>query len=259
MELGERIRQARLEAGLSQRQLCADVITRNMLSQIENGAARPSMGTLRYLARQLGKSLSYFLEEQAVTSPNQECMCRARAAWLASDAAGVVEILQDYREPDDTFWQEKQLLLFLGYLGMAQRAMEEDRLPYGVTLLEKAGALEGCYITQALQRQRLLLLGQAGQPVALPHEDDALLLRARQTEDPVRKEQILSAAEDKTSPLWNRLQAQALFDQKRYEEAAVCYEAAGEDAEILARLETCYRELGDYKRAYEYACLLREK
>ena len=46
MTLGEKIRQARLEAGLSQRQLCGDTVTRNMLSQIENGSARPSMDTL---------------------------------------------------------------------------------------------------------------------------------------------------------------------------------------------------------------------
>ena len=38
MELGEKLRQARLEAGLTQRQLCGDQITRNMLSLIENGA-----------------------------------------------------------------------------------------------------------------------------------------------------------------------------------------------------------------------------
>ena len=36
MELGQRIRQARQEAGLSQRQLCGEEITRNMLSLIEN-------------------------------------------------------------------------------------------------------------------------------------------------------------------------------------------------------------------------------
>ena len=63
MELGQRLRQARLEAGLSQRQLCGEVITRNMLSQIENGSARPSMETLRYLASRLGKPISFFLEE----------------------------------------------------------------------------------------------------------------------------------------------------------------------------------------------------
>ena len=50
MELGQKLRLARQEAGLSQRQLCGEVITRNMLSQIENGSAKPSMETLRYLA-----------------------------------------------------------------------------------------------------------------------------------------------------------------------------------------------------------------
>ena len=61
MEMGELLRQARLEAGLTQRELCGERITRNMLSQIENGAARPSMATLQYLADALGKPVSYFL------------------------------------------------------------------------------------------------------------------------------------------------------------------------------------------------------
>ena len=60
MDLGEKIKAARLGLGLSQRQLCGEAITRNMLSQIENGSAKPSMQTLRYLAERLGKSVSYF-------------------------------------------------------------------------------------------------------------------------------------------------------------------------------------------------------
>ena len=59
MELGKRLQQARLEAGLSQKQLCGDRITRNMLSQIEHGTAKPSMTTLQYLAERLGKSVGY--------------------------------------------------------------------------------------------------------------------------------------------------------------------------------------------------------
>ena len=78
MELGEKLRLARLEAGLSQRALCGDEITRNMLSRIENGAARPSMKTLRFLAARLDKPVSYFLEEDTVCSPNQESMTAAR-------------------------------------------------------------------------------------------------------------------------------------------------------------------------------------
>ena len=51
MNLGEKLRLARVEAGLSQRELCGDRITRNMLSQIENGLASPSVATLQYLAQ----------------------------------------------------------------------------------------------------------------------------------------------------------------------------------------------------------------
>ena len=54
MELGEKLRQARMNAGLSQRQLCGEVITRNMLSLIEHGSAKPSMETLKLLADRLG-------------------------------------------------------------------------------------------------------------------------------------------------------------------------------------------------------------
>ena len=106
MELGERLRQARLEAGLSQRQLCGETITRNMLSQIENGSARPSMDTLRMLAVRLDKPISYFLEEQAVTSPNQALMAQARQA----DPGAVLALLKDYRAPDEVFDHERYLL-----------------------------------------------------------------------------------------------------------------------------------------------------
>ena len=86
MELGEKLLRARQEAGLSQRQLCGDVITRNMLSQIEHGTARPSMDTLRYLASRLGKPVSFFLGEDVVVSANQPLMVQARAAWQAGEA-----------------------------------------------------------------------------------------------------------------------------------------------------------------------------
>ncbi len=73
MALGEKLRQARLEAGLSQRQLCGDQITRNMLSQIENGAANPSMATLQYLSQKLGKPVGYFLEDSAADAAFAPC------------------------------------------------------------------------------------------------------------------------------------------------------------------------------------------
>ena len=84
MEMGELLRKARLEAGLTQRALCGDRITRNMLSQIENGTARPSMATLQYLADALGKPVSYFLGEVVLTA-NQQRMLQHGADQSAQD------------------------------------------------------------------------------------------------------------------------------------------------------------------------------
>lgn len=264
MELGGKIKAARLELGLSQRQLCGGVITRNMLSQIENGSARPSMQTLRYLAERLGKSVSYFLEEQAVVSPNLACMEKARQALEAGDGRTAVELLEDFKEPDGVFTQEKRLLQYLGYLQMAERALEEGRLPYAAALLEKAGAIEGLYITGELQRRRLLLWGQAGKPVAhlLKNEDEALLLRAREALHAgaaQRCMELLGAVQDREMPLCKLLLGEGAFALGQYAAAVEHFKGAEEayPKQAYERLEVCCRELGDYKQAYEYACKQR--
>ncbi len=109
MELGQRLRQARLEAGLSQRQLCGQQLTRNMLSLIENGSARPSMDTLKYLAGQLGKPVAYFLEEETV-SPNRARLAAARNAFSAGAYRDALAILEACQAPDPHFDAERYLL-----------------------------------------------------------------------------------------------------------------------------------------------------
>ena len=138
MELGEKLRQARLAAGLSQRQLCGEEITRNMLSQIENGAARPSMKTLQYLAGRLGKSISYFLEEAAVVSPNVEVIASARRLYDSGDPAGAALVLEGYTAPDEIFDREKGLLQKLCLLDMAEKALEEKKDGYALSQIGRA-------------------------------------------------------------------------------------------------------------------------
>ena len=98
MELGQKLKHARQAAGLSQRQLCGDVITRNMLSQIENGNAQPSMATLQHLAKQLGKPVSFFLDEEPA-SGNQQRILQARSATSEEK----LRLLADYEGPDPIF------------------------------------------------------------------------------------------------------------------------------------------------------------
>ncbi len=260
MEFGQRIRQARLESGLSQRQLCGGVITRNMLSQIENGTARPSMDTLSYLARQLGKPISWFLEESAVTSPNQTVMEQARRFFGAGSFDQVIAVLQDYREPDAVFDWEKEYLFIRSLLQISMQAIKEDRKPYARQLLQEAAQAgeKTPYYSRETEGLLQLLLAQAGENAVLPNVDDALLAHAKQAvhqQDWEKAGRLLDACEG-TDALWQLLRGQVFYWQKNYAQAVICLKAA-EDTYLQAAvplLEQCYRAMEDYKMAYYYAC-----
>ena len=260
MELGKRIREARLALGLSQRQLCGDEITRNMLSQIENGSARPSMDTLRYMAARLGKSVSYFLEEETVTSPNQTLMADARAEYRAGNWQNALSTLEGYRGKDPLFDEEAALLKYLALTALAEDALDDGREIYAVDLLERAGEAQSIYISPETERRRLELLARAaGKAEYLPSIDEELLLRARLEPDAVRCAALLDAAQDRSGPEWNYLRGKAHAAAGAYEAAAKCLKAAEEafPTETAPLLEQCYRELEDYKMAYFYACKQR--
>ena len=64
LSLGQKIKLLRLEKKMTQKTLAGSTITRNMLSQIENDLATPSVKTLEYLAGRLEKPVGYFLDEE---------------------------------------------------------------------------------------------------------------------------------------------------------------------------------------------------
>ncbi len=265
MELGQRLKQARLDAGLSQRQLCGEVITRNMLSQIENGTARPSMETLSYLAGQLGKPVSYFLDEDAVTSPNQQIMVQARDHYAQGRWQDAIGALAAYRAPDPVFDWEKSLLQARSLLALARQALQQGRKPYARQLLQDAlsAAKETPYGGEELNAALQVLLSAAGVPGELPNVDSVLLYQAQaalESGDALRAGTLLDAAADHSSPLWKFLRGKAWFVLGKYDRAAPILQGA-EDRfpEADALLERCFATMEDYKMAYYYACRQKGK
>lgn len=268
MDIGSRLKQARLEAGLSQRQLCGDVITRNMLSQIENGTARPSMDTLTFLAGRLGKGVSYFLEEDTVTSPNQPLMERAGVHWEKRELSELWQCLSGYQAPDAVFDREYYLLKALAALALAEQTAREGRVPYGLWLLEEAkqSGARTPYYTAALEEQRLLLLARLDPDKAMEMGslDPHLLLRARQalkqgnTRLALRQ---LDACEDTSDPEFLLLRGDVFFAMGDHLQAAQCYRGAEKafPDRTIRQLEQCYLAMEDYKMAYHYACLGRKE
>lgn len=268
--LSERLKQARREAGLSQRQLCGDVITRNMLSQIESGKARPSMQTLTYLAQTLGKPVSWFLGEMPEPQPAEKIPAQARKCYKEGQYEQCLSLLDECQQKDVGQAEELWLLRALCQFALAQQAVSEGKFHYAQTLLEKV-SLAGkhtVYYTQSMERERLLYLYQcsperAGELAAsLPEDDRELLLRAQSSLQSGNFEGVIALLEAtrKKDARWHYLYGQAAMGQRQYALAAQHYLAA-EDTYPLAcakALENCYRELEDYKLAYQYACKQRQ-
>lgn len=259
MELGARVRQERLARGLSQRALCGDVITRNMLSQIENGTARPSMDTLRYLAARLEKPLSFFLGEEEPSGTNR-LMAQARAAFQEENWALLAELLE--RLPtgeafgDGEYWLLRELWL----LHRADEAIRQARGQYGLELLDEAAQAEGRTVYGGLlKHRRMLLRAKVDARAPLPPEDDTLLLRARRALDAEQTEQcagLLEACVEKDDAWW-QLCGELEMRRGRYAQAADAFHKV-ETPALYSKLEECYRRLENYQKAYEYACKQRE-
>lgn len=263
MHLGERLKNARIEAGLSQKQLCGDRITRNMLSLIEHGSATPSMDTLQYLSQRLGKSVSYFLGESSA-SPNQALMEQLRAA----PPEAVLSLLDKYHAPDAVFDRERYLLEALACLSLAQRAIREEKPGPARNYLAQAAraGAQTPYYTEDIRRRQLLCCYEIGQDPAvlaplLPSVDTELLLRSEWALKAGRfwdAKALLQTLPD--SPKRSFLLAEACFGLGEFAEAATLYSQAESYAPqaVYARLEHCFRELDDYKQAYFYACKQRK-
>jgi tetratricopeptide (TPR) repeat protein len=93
-KLGERVRQARTEAGLSQAQLGTPHFTRAYVSALELGKIRPAMSSLEFIAGKLGKSAASFLEDEDQERERRERELEITAAAALLTRSTAVEALR---------------------------------------------------------------------------------------------------------------------------------------------------------------------
>lgn len=237
MTMGQRIRAARIAAGLSQRELAGKEITRNMLSSLEHDSANPSMATLRYLSGRLGKPVSFLLGEDGVSE--------AADAFREGSYRRCLDLLEG---------AEKDWLEPLALLREAEQAYSDGRIPYARELLAKLEDPASPLFGPESGRQAALLRVRCGLSAEIP-EDDTLLLKAEAAIRDGRyadAERYLSAADDRDAE-WHRLMGECFFHAGDYAAAKDHYHRCEEAIDVRARLEICYRELEDYRMAYFYA------
>jgi tetratricopeptide (TPR) repeat protein/DNA-binding XRE family transcriptional regulator len=131
--VGQRLRQAREAAGLTQRELSFVGCTAAYVSRIEAGARVPSLQILREFARRLGVDVEYL----ATGRPNDDGLSsellEAEVALRLGDEERAAELYRSARENADSPAARARAELGLGRL-----ALRRGELAEGVALLEQA-------------------------------------------------------------------------------------------------------------------------
>ena len=280
MTLGQKLKQTRLARGMTQSQVVGDRITRNMLSQIENDLASPSVGTLEYLASVLNVRLSWLLadeQEEAEAGRTQ----RLRELLKRGEYAACLDLAPEHT-PDD----EQALALAMAAAQCAQRALEAERFDTACHLAQQgllwnAGSVyESAQLTLHLRD----ILARCAQRTGPGQEEAAFteyrdayaaqsarvryhLAMARyqlergKTAAAEAELQAVPAPPEENRAEYRILQARLAAATGRYTEAMPALrraEASGPlpkllERELLQTMELAARELQDYKTAYECA------
>ena len=154
MNLGEKIKAARLERHMTQKDVVGDYITRNMLSKIENGSATPSVKTLEYLAGALGLPAGYFMNDSNGDELTPGSVASARNHFRAGEYEGCVQVLEEL-DMEGGYKDEAMLLMARAKIGMSKKAMivrsstfrpriRQERTVLGDSPISRATSWEFC-------------------------------------------------------------------------------------------------------------------
>lgn len=283
MTLGEKLKKARQATGMSQSAVCGDRITRNMLSQLENDLASPSVGTLEYLADVLGVTVGWLLEDD----PAAETLERAREAFGRGEYRTCITEL---RQSAAARTEEGKLLLLRSALQAAEDAADDGRCTEAKELAALGAELCGKSLyagrSDRLRADAVLLRCAMEQGTAADElvrtvradydrmnlSEDCHLLMARYALScghlQAAARELLAVGEP--SPRgrgeWLLLSGLTEMAQSRWDKAEALLHGA-EGAPVLTRaqrrelyrlLEKCSTQREDYKQAYYYASRQRQ-
>lgn len=125
VELGQRIKSARLAKKMTQSDVAGNFITRNMLSLIENGSATPSVKTLQYLSHVLDIPVEKLLSESGSTDDT--------AIYMLQTAKKLLEKKQYEKffttiTPEGIFEDEFHALCSIAHMELAHSLAESKQI-----------------------------------------------------------------------------------------------------------------------------------
>lgn len=282
MTLGEKIRNLRNAKMMTQSELAGTVITRNMLSQIENGAAMPSLPTLMYLADKLKVPAGYLIadDESELIYRKISCIDNVKRAYSEGEYRICRSIcLNELGFADD----ELSLILAGCSLNIGKELFEAGKIRAACAAFDEA--IRYCascaYYTKNIVSEIAVYYRYLNRKIShtiyseevLPPSSDGLAFsdpfckyiiacEAIESGQSAMASYIVDSLREGSGHLHLILQAKSLMREQEYTAAAAALqEVLRCDIiivspllyDILCDLEVCCKEISDYKHAYEYS------
>ncbi len=279
MKIGEKIKKLRSAKLMTQAQLAGTEITRNMLSQIENGAAQPSIDTLRYIAARLNVPAGYLLgdeQDESIYHKHYE-INNIKTAYLTEDYRICRDMcLNSSARADD----EIQLILAECTLALAVEEFSRGNLRSACELFDEAidacagtvyntshvFAISAMYFKYMRNISATLTSNSIDETEALIWSalNDAFCIYAGAFLSLTDADEKISVSPElnEGSPYFLHISAIRHMLEERYSEAYELLHSIliSEDFipepmmyHIFCDLEVCCKEINDFRGAYEYS------
>jgi len=172
-QLGKKLKEARLAKKLTQSEVVGTFITRNMLSQIESGAAYPSIRTLEYLANTLEIPVHCLLPDDANPLPENDVInapdvfIKCKEAFLKGDFFFVAEKASELANENRFFFDEGCALLSRAYLNIARLFFNGNKPKSAIVNARRAAEYsgKGIYASREVRTEALLMLDELSEKV----------------------------------------------------------------------------------------------
>lgn len=266
--LGEKIKKLRKMRGLTQAELVGNTVTRNMLSNIENGKACPSLETLISIAERLSVSVSYLISEEDDFAfyEKKRKISQIYRAFSAKNFPACIDLINSINEKDN----ELYYLLSASYLELGKKEVAYGSLVTASKNLEAAIEFSSKTVigTDHLEAQALMYLSIAKNVQSPLLEFDAqkyVGFLASSVDYEFFKYLTLDFSHSFENAVFSlHLESKKLMQERNYSEAVKRLLNASELSKkddfnafvifgIYTDLEYCYKQLYNFEKAYLYS------
>ena len=268
MTLGEKIKKARKEKKITQASIAGEVITRNMLSYIESGAANPSLETLKHIATALDLPLGYLLSDSddLFTYKKNEKIGQIRRLLQEKKYSAVISLCEELGESDD----EIAYIMTVAATNYGRTLMNNGSLKTAKEMLNKAkeNAEKTVYPTEFYENiiPMYLAVCENIQSPLLEFDTDAYFKGMIENED-FEFYKYLTLDYDfefATEEYARHLRAKWLMKERNYLGALSIMKDISENKTytsynahlmfcLYADIEACAKQILDFETAYKYS------